>query len=69
MSFSLNQLPEEATSSNEDNLECLNCKGMDIVFDHGTGEKICSGCGVVIYVEREYIDPILENKKNLKQET
>jgi len=49
----------------EDNLECQNCKGKTVVFDHGTGEKICSGCGIVLYVEREYIDPLLDTNTNL----
>jgi transcription initiation factor TFIIB len=35
------------------------------VFDHGTGEKICNGCGVVMSVEREYIDPLLDTNTNL----
>ncbi|HET6727730.1 MAG TPA: TFIIB-type zinc ribbon-containing protein, partial [Nitrososphaeraceae archaeon] len=49
----------------QDNLECQNCKGESVVFDHGTGEKICSGCGIVLYVEREYIDPLLDTNTNL----
>ena len=47
MSFSLTDFPKEAKSVSEDNLECQNCKGETVVFDHGTGEKICSGCGIV----------------------
>jgi transcription initiation factor TFIIB len=64
MSFSLN-VPNEAKSVSEDNLECQNCKGETVVFDHGTGEKICSGCGIVLSVEREYIDPLLDTNTNL----
>ncbi|MDW0148186.1 MAG: transcription initiation factor IIB [Nitrososphaeraceae archaeon] len=65
MSFSLTDFPKEAKSVSEDNLECQNCKGETVVFDHGTGEKICSGCGIVLYVEREYIDPLLDTNTNL----
>ena len=65
MSFSLTDFPKEAKSVSEDNLECQNCKGKTVVFDHGTGEKICSGCGIVLYVEREYIDPLLDTNTNL----
>ena len=49
----------------EHNEECKNCKGQTVVFDHGTGEKICSGCGVVLSIEREYIDPLLDMNTNL----
>ena len=56
MSFSLNDFAKQAKTVSEDNLECQNCKGESVVFDHGTGEKICSGCGIVLSVEREYID-------------
>jgi transcription initiation factor TFIIB len=45
--------------------ECKNCKGEIAVFDHGTGEKICSGCGVVLSVEREYVDPLLDMNTNM----
>ena len=45
--------------------ECKNCKGETVVFDHGTGEKICSGCGVVLSVEREYVDPLLDMNTNM----
>ena len=65
MSFSMTDFPKEAKSVSEDNLECQNCKGKTVVFDHGTGEKICSGCGIVLYVEREYIDPLLDTNTNL----
>ncbi|HZA70855.1 MAG TPA: TFIIB-type zinc ribbon-containing protein, partial [Nitrososphaeraceae archaeon] len=65
MSFSLNQLPKETKTVNQDNFECENCKNESVVFDHGTGEKICSGCGVVISVEREHIDPLLDTNTNL----
>jgi transcription initiation factor TFIIB len=66
MSFSLNQHPKEMTETvNQDNRKCENCKAESVVFDHGTGEKICSGCGVVISVEREYIDPLLDTNTNL----
>jgi transcription initiation factor TFIIB len=66
MSFSLNQLPKETTETvNQENRKCENCKAESVVFDHGTGEKICSGCGVVISVEREYLDPLLDTNTNL----
>jgi transcription initiation factor TFIIB len=68
MSFSLNDFAKEAKTVSEDNLECQNCKDKgkgSIVFDHGTGEKICSGCGIVLSVEREYIDPLLDTNTNL----
>ena len=65
MSFSLNDFPKEVKSVSQDNLECQNCKGGSVVFDHGTGEKICSGCGIVLSVEREYIDPLLDTNTNL----
>ena len=65
MSFSMTDFPKEAKSVSEDHLECQNCKGKTVVFDHGTGEKICSGCGIVLYVEREYIDPLLDTNTNL----
>ena len=47
------------------NEECKNCKGETVVFDHGTGEKICSGCGIVLSVEREIVDPLLDMNTNL----
>lgn len=65
MSFSLNDFQKEVKSVSQDNLECQNCKGQSVVFDHGTGEKICSGCGIVLSVEREYIDPLLDTNTNL----
>jgi transcription initiation factor TFIIB len=65
MSFSLNEFPKEANTLSQDNLECQNCNGKSVVFDHGTGEKICSGCGIVLSVEREYIDPLLDTNTNL----
>jgi len=65
MSFSLNDFAKEASTLSQDNLECQNCKGKSVVFDHGTGEKICSGCGIVLSVEREYIDPLLDTNTNL----
>ena len=49
----------------EQNEECKNCRGETVVFDHGTGEKICSGCGVVLSVERENVDPLLDMNMNL----
>ena len=49
----------------EQNAECKNCRGETVVFDHGTGEKICSGCGVVLSVERENVDPLLDMNMNL----
>ena len=65
MSFSINPLPKEADPVNQSNHECENCKAKSVIFDHGTGEKICSGCGVVMSVEREYIDPLLDTNTNL----
>ena len=65
MSFSINQLPKETKDLNKENFECENCKGESVVFDHGTGEKICNNCGVVISVERENIDPLLDTSVNL----
>ena len=49
----------------EQSEECKNCRGETVVFDHGTGEKICSGCGVVLSVERENVDPLLDMNMNL----
>src|SRR6187431_1533671 len=49
----------------EQNAECKNCIGETVVFDHGTGEKICSGCGVVLSVERESVDPSLDVNTNI----
>ncbi|MDW0298882.1 MAG: transcription initiation factor IIB [Nitrososphaeraceae archaeon] len=49
----------------EQNEECKNCIGETVVFDHGTGEKICSGCGVVLSVERESVDPLLDLNRNI----
>ena len=49
----------------EQSEECKNCKGETVVFDHGTGEKICSGCGVVLSVERENVDPLIDMNMNL----
>jgi len=49
----------------EQNEECKNCIGQTVVFDHGTGEKICSGCGVVLSVEREIVDPLLDVNTNI----
>lgn len=65
MSFSLNEFTKEPTIVSQDNLECQNCKDESVVFDHGTGEKICRGCGIVLSVEREYIDPLLDTNTNL----
>lgn len=65
MSFSLNDFTKEATTVSQDNLVCQNCREETVVFDHGTGEKICSGCGIVLSVEREYIDPLLDTNTNL----
>lgn len=65
MSFSLNDFAKEAKTVNQDNVECQNCKDETVIFDHGTGEKICTGCGIVLSVEREYIDPLLDTNTNL----
>jgi transcription initiation factor TFIIB len=65
MSFSINPLCKEGDPVNQDNHQCENCKAESVIFDHGTGEKICSGCGVVMSVEREYIDPLLDTNTNL----
>ncbi|HEU5446160.1 MAG TPA: transcription initiation factor IIB [Nitrososphaeraceae archaeon] len=65
MSFSLNDYAKEANTLSQDKVECQHCKDESVVFDHGTGEKICSGCGIVLSVEREYIDPLLDTNINL----
>ncbi len=65
MSFALNNFSKETNTVDQDNLECKDCKSESAVFDHGTGEKICSGCGIVLSVEREYIDPLLDTNTNL----
>lgn len=63
MSFALNS--KETNTVNEENLECNDCKNESVVYDHGTGEKICSGCGIVLGLEREYVDPLLDTNTNL----
>ena len=63
MSFALNS--KETNTVIEENLECGDCKNDSVVYDHGTGEKICSGCGIVLGVEREYVDPLLDTNTNL----
>src|SRR5216117_3440893 len=63
MSFALNT--KETNTVNEENLDCNNCKNESVVYEHGTGEKICSGCGTVLGVEREYVDPLLDTNTNL----
>ncbi|MFN2435197.1 MAG: transcription initiation factor IIB family protein [Nitrososphaeraceae archaeon] len=65
MSFSMNDFTKQPNTVSQDNLTCQNCKDENVVFDHGTGEKICSGCGIVLSVEREYIDPLLDTNTNL----
>jgi transcription initiation factor TFIIB len=65
MSFALNNFSKETNTIDQDNLECQDCKSESTVFDHGTGEKICSGCGIVLSVEREYIDPLIDTNTNL----
>jgi transcription initiation factor TFIIB len=65
MSFALNNFSKETNRIDQDNLECQDCKSESTVFDHGTGEKICSGCGIVLSVEREYIDPLIDTNTNL----
>ena len=65
MSFSLNDYAKEANTVSQDKVECQHCKDESVVFDHGTGEKICSGCGIVLSVERDYIDPLLDTNTNL----
>jgi transcription initiation factor TFIIB len=60
-----NGLKATSIVQEEHNEECKNCKGEIAVFDHGTGEKICSGCGVVLSVEREYVDPLLDMNTNM----
>ena len=57
--------PKATSIVQEHNEECKNCKGQTVVFDHGTGEKICSGCGIVLSVEREIVDPLLDMNTNL----
>ena len=63
MSFALNS--KETNTASEENLEFDDCKNDSVVYDHGTGEKICSGCGIVLGVEREYVDPLLDTNTNL----
>ena len=63
MSFALNT--KEMNKVNEENLGCNDCKNENVVYDHGTGEKICSGCGIVLGVEREHVDPLLDTNTNL----
>ncbi len=53
------------TVQEEHTEECKNCLGETVVFDHGTGEKICSGCGIVLSVEREFVDPLLDMNTNV----
>ena len=65
MSFSSNDYAKEANTVSQDKVECQSCNDESVVFDHGTGEKICSGCGIVLSVEREYIDPLLDTNTNL----
>jgi transcription initiation factor TFIIB len=67
MSSVLNELKrnQEIDISNEGNLECEHCKSENTIFDHATGEKICSSCGIVISVEREYVDPTLNSNTNV----
>jgi transcription initiation factor TFIIB len=70
MSFVLNEISKElrkteTDANDKENLECNHCKSESIIFDHGTGEKICSSCGIVLSVEREYVDPILDTNTNL----
>ena len=65
MSFSLNDFAKVPDTVNQDKVECQICKDETVIFDHGTGEKICSGCGIVLSVEREYIDPLLDTNTNL----
>jgi len=59
MSFAMN------SSTKESLVEEHNCNIDKAVFDHGTGEKICSDCGIVLSVEREYADPLLDTNTNL----
>ena len=63
MSFALNT--KEVNKVKEENLGCNDCKNENVVYDHGTGEKICSGCGIVLCVEREHVDPLLDTNTNL----
>lgn len=65
MSFPLNDYAKQTNTVSQDKVECQHCKDESVVFDHGTGEKICSGCGIVLSVEREYIDPLLDTNINL----
>ncbi|HSA74337.1 MAG TPA: transcription initiation factor IIB [Nitrososphaeraceae archaeon] len=65
MNIALNGSKATITVQEENEVICNNCKGEIVVFDHGTGEKICSGCGVVLSVEREYADPLLDMNMNL----
>src|SRR4249919_529674 len=63
MSFALNS--KQTNTGIEENLECDDCKNESVVYDHGTEEKICSGCGIVLGVERENADPLLDTNTNL----
>lgn len=65
MNIALNGSKATITVQEENEVICKNCKGEIVVFDHGTGEKICSGCGVVLSVEREYADPLLDVNTNM----
>ena len=51
-------------NSLEDYIECKDCNPDRVVFDHGTGEKICGCCGIVLSVEREFVDPVLDINPN-----
>jgi transcription initiation factor TFIIB len=61
----LNNFSKERNTVNQSNLECKDCKSESTVFDHGTGENICSSCGIVLSVEREYVDPLIDTNTNL----
>ncbi|HEY7227649.1 MAG TPA: TFIIB-type zinc ribbon-containing protein, partial [Nitrososphaeraceae archaeon] len=61
----MNGSTKEMIRVDEDSAECKDCNSEKVVFDHGTGEKICSDCGIVLSVEREYADPLLDTNTNL----
>lgn len=67
MSSVLNEFKrnQEINIFNQGNLECKHCKSENIIFDHASGEKICSSCGIVLSVEREYVDPTLNSNTNI----
>lgn len=62
MSFALNDFSRKPYALD---VECKDCKNGNVIFDHASGEKICGDCGVVLSVERVYVDPLLDTNTNL----